>query len=60
MGVYIKNIDKPKSCSNCQFETDYYGLPKCVFDDVYSYEDCPLIPLNIGIDWGAGEGKEIV
>lgn len=49
MGVYIKDVNKPKSCENCMFVTDYYGIDKCMFKDVHSYNDCPLIDFNIGI-----------
>ena len=40
-----KHEEKPKSCSGCRFEMDHYGDPKCMFDDVNDYDDCPLIPV---------------
>lgn len=56
MGVYIKDMEKPKKCENCQFYIAFYigndkvGSTCELTDDVKSIEvkqnDCPLIEIS--------------
>lgn len=56
MGVYIKDMEKPKKCENCQFYMAFYignkkvGSACELTDDVKSIEvkqdDCPLIEIG--------------
>lgn len=58
MAVLINNIQKPKSCSDCQFESDYFGIPRCMIEPGCSYDKCPLIEINKEPD--TNDGKSIV
>lgn len=47
MGVYIKDMEMPKSCKKCKFCSDW-GL--CIVSDKWTPKegkapDCPLIPI---------------
>jgi hypothetical protein len=52
MGVFIPNMDKPKSCAECQFEViDTSGYPRCVIMqemvvDGNLFNRCPLEEVN--------------
>lgn len=60
MGVYIKDMEKPKKCENCQFYLAFYignkkvGSTCELTDDVKSIEvkeeDCPLIEIDLERD----------
>ena len=49
MGVYIKGMEMPKSCADCELAEHYerYGQEHyCPFMGWYAdYEKCPLIPV---------------
>ena len=48
MGVYIKNMDMPKSCGECRFESAQYVNNYCrrTFCSLGAdYEHCPLIEI---------------
>lgn len=47
MGVYIKNMEKPKNCAECPFKRDGECLARVEVDDFDSYRQlyghCPLL-----------------
>ena len=44
MSVYIKGMEMPKSCLECDLQNDYGWCPtKREIVDKYSYATCPLI-----------------
>ena len=46
MSIYIKNMEMPKSCLECDLQNDYGWCPaKREIVDKYSYSICPLIPV---------------
>ena len=56
MGIYIKNIEMPKSCRECRFcNGSVFFIPDCgvcawcnvdgKVRDAYTMQDCPLIPI---------------
>lgn len=53
MGVYIANMEKPKSCAECPFEViDTSGYPRCVIMqemvvDGNLFNDCPLEEVDL-------------
>lgn len=58
MAVLIINMQKPKSCSDCKFEGDYFGLSECIIKRGCSYDNCPLIEINKGPDAYSQEEEE--
>lgn len=46
MGVYIKDMEMPKSCADCELAMhfDGYNENDCPFNS-FSYYDCPLVPV---------------
>lgn len=61
MAILINNMQKPKSCSDCKFEGDYFGMSECTIKRGCSYDNCPLIEINKGPDTydNEEEGKNI-
>lgn len=46
MGVYIRGMEMPTSCANCELANhfDGYNENECPFN-AFSYYDCPLTPV---------------
>lgn len=46
MGIYLPNMEMPKSCEACELAKHFDGYQEndCPFN-AFSYYDCPLIPV---------------